>query len=77
MRMTVDEISEEALTLPLEHRALLANLLIKSLESEENFDLQELWAAEALRRRDEIRTGKVHTIPAEEALARVRAAVAR
>jgi hypothetical protein len=43
-------------------------------EDEKN---RRLWAREALRRRDEVRNGRVKTIPGGEALKRVRKAVAR
>jgi hypothetical protein len=39
--------------------------------------VRQLWAAEARRRRDEVRSGHVQTVPGDEALARVRRAVAR
>lgn len=75
--MTVEQIAEEALGLPSEARALLADRLVESLDPAEDGQSRKLWAAEALRRRDEVRSGHVKTIPGEEALARVRRAVAR
>lgn len=36
-----------------------------------------IWAKEAIRRRDEIRLGKVQAIPGEKALAQVRRSVGR
>jgi putative addiction module component (TIGR02574 family) len=77
MSMTVEQIAQEALSLPSEARALLADRLVESLDPAEDGRVRALWAAEALRRRDEVRHGLVKTIPAEEALARVRRAVAR
>ena len=77
MAMTVEEIAEEALSLPSEARALLADRLVESLDPAEDSQVRELWATEALRRRDDVRSGRVETIPSEEALARVRQAVAR
>ena len=77
MSMTVEQIAEEALALPSEARALLADRLVESLDPAEDGYLRKLWAAEALRRRDEVRSGRVQTIPSDEALARVRRAVAR
>ena len=75
--MTVEQIAEEALGLPSEARALLADRLVESLDPAEDGLLRQLWAAEALRRRDDVRNGRVQTIPGDEALARVRRAVAR
>jgi len=77
MSMTVEQIAEEALALPSEARALLADRLVESLDPAEDGRIRQLWAAEALRRRDDVRSGCVKTIPSDEALARVRRAVAR
>ena len=76
MSMTVEQIAEEALSLPSEARALLADRLVESLDPAEDGVVRRLWAAEALRRRDEVRSGRVKTISADETLARVRSAVA-
>jgi hypothetical protein len=73
--MTVEQIADEALALPSEARALLANRLVESLDPAEDGLLKKLWATEALKRRDEVRSGLVKTIPADEALAQVRRAV--
>ena len=43
----------------------------------EDEKIHKLWAAEALRRRDKVRSGRVKTISGDEALVRVRKAVAR
>jgi putative addiction module component (TIGR02574 family) len=77
MSMTVEQIAEEALALPSEARALLADRLVESLDPTEDGYIRQLWATEALRRRDDVRSGRVKTIPGDEALARVRRAVAR
>ena len=49
----------------------------ESLDESEQGHTDPLWAAEALRRREDIRSGLVKTIPSDVALARVRSAVAR
>ena len=77
MAMTPDQIAEAALSLPSEARAMLADRLVESLDPAEDESSQRLWAAEAIRRRDDVRSGRVQTIPSAEALARVRNAVAR
>jgi hypothetical protein len=69
--MTVEQLTEEALALPSEARALLADRLVESLDPVEDERFRRIWADEALRRRDEVRTGKVKTIPGDEAMARV------
>lgn len=75
--MTVDQLAKEALSLTGEGRALLADKLVESLEAMELGHIDKLWAAEAKRRRDEIRSGQVQTIPGDEALAQVRRSVGR
>ena len=73
--MTVEQIANEALALPSEARALLADRLVESLDPSEDGLLKKLWTNEELKRRDEVRSGLVKTIPADEALAQVRRAV--
>ena len=77
MSMTVDQIAEQALALPYEARTMLADRLIESLDTTEDCSIQQLWIAEARRRRDDVRTGRVQTIPGDEALNHVRQAFAR
>jgi putative addiction module component (TIGR02574 family) len=67
---SVDELAKEALALSPELRALLADRIVESLVEPGSVDVE--WHQEALRRRDEVRSGRVKTIPGEEALARVR-----
>ncbi|MBD0384983.1 MAG: addiction module protein [Nostoc sp. C3-bin3] len=69
---SVEQIMEEALTLPSAARALLAEKLVESLEFDVDETLQTLWTDEAKKRRDEVRSGAIESIPGEEALARVR-----
>jgi len=75
MRLTVEQITEEALSLPSDARALLADRLVESLDPAEDEDIRQLWINEACRRRDEVRNGRVHTIPGDVALAQVRQAI--
>ena len=77
MSMTIEQIALEALRLPSEERALLADHLVESLDGVEGTRIDDLWASEAKRRRDEVRTGSVKTIPGDEALARVRRSLGR
>ena len=72
MPMTLDQLAAEALHLPTEARAQLADRLVESLDAAELNRIDKLWASEARRRLDEILQGKVETIPGEEALARAR-----
>ena len=77
MSTTVEQLVEQAMTLPGESRARLADLLVESLDADALTDIDRLWLAEAKRRRDEVRSGKVKTIPGDEALRRVRDSVRR
>ena len=77
MSLTIEQIAEEALSLPSEARALLADRLVESLDPLEDGYIRQLWAAEARARRDDVRTGLVKTIPGQEALDRVRKSVTR
>ena len=77
MSMTLDQLAAEALNLPVEQRALLADRLVESLDSAEANRLDQLWASEIKRRCDEVRQGLVQTIPGPEALAQVRRSLGR
>lgn len=72
MATTVEKLVEEAMTLPSESRARIADLLVESLDADALGEIERLWAAEATRRRDEVRAGLVETVPGEEALRKVR-----
>ena len=72
MAKTIDELAEQAMNLPTESRARLADLLVESLDADELGHIDRLWVAEAERRRDEVRSGGVETIPGEEGLQKVR-----
>ena len=77
MSLTFDQITEEAMKLPADSKALLADKLVESLESEDPDDIQRLWSVETIRRRDEIRAGLVQPVPGEEVLEEVRRLVGR
>lgn len=72
MATTIQELAEQAMKLPGESRAQLADLSVESLAGNELTKIDQLWLAEAKRRRDEIRAGAVEAIPGEEALKSVR-----
>ena len=77
MATNVERLVEQALKLPSASRARLANLLVESLDADELGRIDRLWVAEAKRRRDEVRTGRVKPIPGDQALRKVRDAVKR
>lgn len=54
--------------LPPKDRTYLAEQLLASLDESE---LEQQWATEAKRRRDEVRSGRVQAIPAAEVYRRI------
>lgn len=77
MATTVEQLAEQAMILPIESRARLADLLVESLDADELGHIDRLWVTEAKHRRDEVRSGRVEAVPGEEALQKVRDAVRR
>lgn len=59
------------MSLPVEVRTLLVNKLLESLNPPDK-EIDELWAKEAEKRVEDIRTGKVKTIPGEEVFKKIR-----
>lgn len=72
MGTTWEQLAEQAMTLPSESRARLADRLVESLDVDEPGPVDRLWMFEAKRRRDEVRTGQVQPINGEDALRQVR-----
>lgn len=72
MNVSLDRIAQEALQLSPAQRAELADFLVESLDKTQPDELQRLWIQEAQKRRDEVRSGKVQTIPGEEVMAEAR-----
>ncbi|MFN2515018.1 MAG: addiction module protein [Pyrinomonadaceae bacterium] len=77
MPTTVEQLAEQAMTLPGESRARLADLLVESLDADTLTQIDRLWLSEAKRRRDEVRADKVKTISGDEALRSVRDSLTR
>jgi putative addiction module component (TIGR02574 family) len=73
----VSEILEKALALSSHERGLLIDLLIYTLDIEPNElaegDVEDSWKEEIRRRIEDVRSGRVKTIPGEKVLARARA----
>lgn len=70
--MSTKQIIEEALNLPRESRALLAEKLLESLDAGEDFELSPAWREEVQRRCRELDSGAVKPVPAEEVFKKVR-----
>ncbi len=68
MTAALKSIAETVEQLPAKDRAFLAERLLASLE---DADLEQQWADEAIRRRDEVRSGKVKPISSAEVYRRI------
>ncbi|MFC1849267.1 addiction module protein [candidate division CSSED10-310 bacterium] len=68
MQLTIEEIEEKILNLPIKDRARLAERLIASLEIIEDQRVEHLWLIEAEKRLKEYRAGNIDSRPAQEAL---------
>jgi len=77
MPLTLDQLAEEAMQLPPASRALLAERMVESLDAGDRDEVERAWATEAVRRRDEVRSGRVQSIPGEQVVAEIRNAVGR
>ena len=77
MRTPYDEIVADAMKLPLRDRVRLAQHLVSTIEDQLETDVEALWAAEAERRLEELRTGKVQGIEAAEAFSKAHEALGR
>lgn len=69
MSLTIEQIKAEAMKLPPEVRADLADWLWVSVESRES--VRAAWDAEITRRIEELESGKAELIPGEEVFARI------
>jgi hypothetical protein len=67
-----EELTTRVLALPAKSRAELAELLIQSLEEEDDKDLKAAWLVEIRRRDQEIRAGAAVTKPADQVLREAR-----
>jgi len=70
--LSVEQLIQEALSLPNATRVFLVQQLIESLESDIDENTQNIWNIAAKKRRDEIRHQRIEPIPGELALAQIR-----
>ncbi len=68
MRAKLNSLAESIVLLPPKERVYLAERLLASLDEA---DVERQWAAEAIRRQEEIRSGRVKAIPAAEVYRRI------
>lgn len=64
--MKVETIRREALSLPVQERAELAERLLSSLDALSEAEIEQLWLQEAVRRADEMDRGLTQRVTAEE-----------
>ncbi|MCB1125634.1 MAG: addiction module protein [Verrucomicrobiae bacterium] len=76
MSMTAEKIVTEALALPPQGRAFVAERLIESLEAGPGEDLSPKWREEVRRRCREIDEGALELRDAADVFAKARAALA-
>jgi putative addiction module component (TIGR02574 family) len=72
MAETTKDLESQALQLPAEARARLAERLLASLDTESDARIEELWLAEAERRLDDLESGRATGIRADEVVAHAR-----
>jgi putative addiction module component (TIGR02574 family) len=68
--VTMKELIEEVVSLPVEERAMVADSILRSLNPPDS-DIDRKWAQVAQRRLTELRTGKVKPVPGEGVFARI------
>lgn len=71
MANTYHEVEAQALSLQAEDRAHLLERLIESFEPATK--IEAAWVAEAIRRRDEVKSGKVSLLSGDEVVAGIKA----
>ncbi len=65
MSPEVSDLLKQAMALPVEERAALANTLLDSLETT-NQSVQEAWDEEVARRIADLKAGRAVTVPWEQ-----------
>jgi len=69
--MNTNALMDEIISLPMEERAHIAEVLLQSLNPHDDATTAA-WLAVANRRRDEVASGQVQAIPAEQVFERIR-----
>jgi len=64
------ELFDEAVSLPVEIKTQLVDKLLRSLHPVQK-EIDKLWAVEAEKRVEEIKSGKVKTIPGDEVFKKI------
>ena len=77
MSSTLDQLTADAMKLPLRDRVQLAQRIVSTLDDEVESGAEELWLAEAARRLEELHRGSVRGIDSDEAFRTAREALKR
>ena len=64
------DLIAEAISLPVEERAMVVDSILKSLNPTES-DIDKKWAAVAKQRLKELRSGEVEAIPGDDVFQRI------
>jgi putative addiction module component (TIGR02574 family) len=75
MDVRKSELEQKVLRLSVAQRARLARVLLESLDEEAEEDVEAAWAAEAKRRVEELRSGRVKGRTSAQVHARARSAL--
>ncbi len=77
MSSDLDQPTADAMKLLLRDRVQLAQRLVSTLDDEVEGDTEALWFAEAERRLEELRSGKIQGISVEDSFRNAREALKR
>ena len=69
-KMNTKKLNDEAVSLPLEERALIVDSLLRSLNQPES-EIDKKWAIVAQRRLEEMKSGAVKAVPGQEVFDKV------
>jgi len=72
MNSEIEYVANKALCFSLSARAYLAELLLESIDFEDDFIISKEWIDEIHRRCEEIDNGKVELLDGEESLSELR-----
>ena len=68
--MKIKDLIAEAISLPVEERAMVVDSILKSLNPPES-DIDKKWTAVAKQRLKELRSGEVEAVPGDEVFKRI------
>jgi putative addiction module component (TIGR02574 family) len=77
MSTNLDQLTADTMKLPLRDRVQLAQRLVSTIDDEVEADTEALWFAEAERRLEELRSGKVQGITSDDVFRTAREALKR